>query len=203
MILYGASGHGKVIAEILRANGITDIIFWDDSDDAVIWDLVVEKPDTTKLQGGKDLLVSIGVNKIRKMIAERLGPFTKFHTAIHPSSVLSPLANIGEGTAVMAAVVINADALIGQHCIVNTASVIEHDCEVADYVHVSPNATLCGNVIVGEGTHIGAGAVVIPGVKIGAWCTIGAGTVVIKDIPDGSTVVGCPGRVIKTIHHGK
>lgn len=105
---------------------------------------------------------------------------------------------IREGTVIFAAAVINAHSEIGRHGIVNTAAVIEHDCILEDFVHISPNVTLPGGVKVGEGTHIGIGACVIPGVKIGKWCVIGAGTVVIKNIPDFCTVVGNPGRILKT-----
>jgi acetyltransferase EpsM len=87
--------------------------------------------------------------------------------------------------------------MIGKHCIINTNSSVDHDCIIEDFVHLSPNVALAGAVLVGEGTHIGIGACIIQGIKIGKWCTIGAGSVIIRDIPDGSTVVGNPGRIIK------
>ena len=99
----------------------------------------------------------------------------------------------------MPGVTINSSTIIGAHCIINTNSSVDHDCVLEHYVHISPNATLCGSVFVGEGTHIGAGSVLIPGVKIGKWCTIGAGSVIIKDVPDYSTVVGNPGKIIKQL----
>jgi acetyltransferase EpsM len=99
----------------------------------------------------------------------------------------------------MPGVTVNSSTTIGAHCILNTNSSIDHDCILDNYVHISPNATLCGGISIGEGTHIGAGAVVIPGIKIGKWCTIGAGSVIINNIPDYSTVVGNPGKIIKQI----
>lgn len=56
---------------------------------------------------------------------------------------------------------------------------------------------MAGHVEVGEGSHIGIGVSIIQGIKIGKWCTIGAGAVIIKDVPDGATVVGNPGKIIK------
>lgn len=67
--------------------------------------------------------------------------------------------------------------------------------------NISPNAALAGNVTIGEGTHVGMGASIIQGIKIGKWCTIGAGAVIIQDIPDGATVVGNPGKIIKINNH--
>ena len=89
-------------------------------------------------------------------------------TAIHPKSIVSNYAKIGEGSVVMAGAIINSDSVIGKHCIINTGAVIEHDCILEDFVHVSPNASLAGSVLVGEGTHIGIGAIVIQDVKIDA-----------------------------------
>ena len=93
--------------------------------------------------------------------------------------------------------IVNADATIGNHVIINTAALIEHDCTIDDFAHISPKVTLSGNVKIGTGTHVGSGAIVIPGIKIGKWCTIGAGAVFINDIPDGATVIGNPGKIIK------
>lgn len=191
IVLYGASGHGKVIWEILESNGITPVCVWDDADKEPLWNLMVTKPG--KLNDEK-LILSIGDNRIRKLIACRYGN-DNFTSAIHRLATISIRSKIGVGTVVMANAVLNADSIIGVHCILNTASVVEHDCSLGDFVHLSPHATLCGNVTVGEGTHIGAGAVVIPSISIGKWCTIGAGTVIIRDVPDGAIVVGSPGRI--------
>ena len=79
----------------------------------------------------------------------------------------------------------------------NTGASVDHECVLGDYVHIAPNATLCGQVKVGEGTMIGVGVSVVQCVTIGKWCKIGAGAVVLSDVPDGATVVGVPGRIIK------
>lgn len=195
MIVYGASGHGKVIIEILESIGTPHIEVWDDAEKPAIWEYPVLKPFTS---GSKDaVVISIGVNATRKRVAERLSNNVEFGKAIHATARLSKRASVGEGTVVMAGVTVNADTQIGKHCIINTSASIDHDCVIGDYAHISPNATLSGDVQVGAGTHVGAGAAVIQGIKIGKWCTIGAGAVVINDIPDYATAVGCPARVIK------
>ncbi len=197
MIIFGASGHGKVILEILESNNDTDIHVWDDAEKPPVWEYPVERPLPAGEPVPGKLVISIGVNATRKKVAERFKDSASFGTAIHADAYLSKRATVGEGTVVMAGVRVNADARIGKHCIVNTCASIDHECVLEDYVHISPNATLSGDVKVGEGTHIGAGATVIQCIKIGKWCTIGAGAVVINDIPDYATAVGCPAKVIK------
>ncbi|MBC7552683.1 MAG: acetyltransferase [Taibaiella sp.] len=197
MILYGASGHGKVIIEILESNNEKEIIIWDDSARLPVWQYEVVKPIPPGTPVKEKMVISIGVNATRKKVAERFADSVNFGTAIHADAYLSGRATVGEGTVVMAGARVNPDTRIGRHCIINTSASVDHDCVLGDYVHISPNATLSGTVTVGEGTHIGAGAAVIQGIKIGRWCTIGAGAAVIKDIPDYATAVGCPAKIIK------
>ena len=194
MYLYGASGHAKVIMDILKANQIE------------INGLVDDNPNVQELLGISVLhqsnglspfIISIGNNQIRKTIAEQLK--TSFGKAIHPSAIISPNSLIDEGTVVMQGAIVQSCATIGKHCIINTGASVDHECVIEDYVHISPHATLCGNVHVGEGSWVAAGSVVLPGVKIGKWSVIGAGSVVAKDIPDGVLAVGNRCRVLKKI----
>lgn len=196
LYLFGASGHCKVVIDILQSNKeVVTAILDDNPKTEVSLDVPVIQSGEFVFEKGSKLIVSIGDNVIRKKIVQRLG--SDYHIAIHPKSIISVFSSIGEGTIVAAGAIINVDAIIGKHCIINTAAVVEHDCVIEDYVHLSPNVGLAGDVKVGEGTHIGIGAVVIQGIKIGKWATIGAGTVIIKDVPDYAVVVGNPGRIIK------
>ena len=194
MIVYGASGHGKVIIEILESINTPHIEVWDDAPHEPLWEYPVTPPAT---EVKDQVVISIGVNGTRKKVADRLGGSVSFGTAIHAATCISKRTTIGEGTVIMAGVTINADSHIGKHCIINTSASIDHDCILGDYSHISPNATLSGDVHVGEGTHIGSGASAIQGIRIGKWCTIGAGAVIIRDIPDYATAVGNPARIIK------
>ena len=196
MILIGASGHAKVILDILFKNEIAvDKILDANPPVEHLFGIPVLKDSGDMLPEHTPAIIAVGSNRIRKNIAETRT--LQYKTAVHPKSTLSPYAEIGEGTVVMANAAVNPDVSIGKHCIINTGAVIEHDCVLKDYVHISPNAALAGNVIVGECSHIGIGAVVIQGITIGKNVTVGAGAVVIRDIPDGVTVVGNPGRIIK------
>ena len=194
MYLYGASGHAKVIIDILRANNEPIEALFDDNE-AVhhLLNYPVLRP--SEVRG--PLIVSIGNNGIRRNIAESL--HTTFGNAFHPSAIISEEAIIEEGSVVMQGAIIQSYACIGKHCIINTGASVDHDCVIEDYVHVSPHCTLCGNVSIGEGTWIGAGSVIIPGVKVGKWSVIGAGSVVIKDSPDNVVAVGYRCRIIKSM----
>lgn len=190
MYLYGASGHAKVIIDMLQASGIKVEALFDD--DKTINDLM-SIPVMHDWNGQSPVVVSIGNNVFRKQIVEKLD--CEFGTVIHSSAVISPNVTIGDGTVVMQGAIIQSSAQVGRHCIVNTGASIDHECVIEDFVHVSPQATLCGNVHVGEGAWIGASAVVIPGVKIGRWSVVGAGSVVVRDVPDGAVAFGNPCRI--------
>lgn len=197
MIVFGASGHGKVIIEILEACNEPLVEIWDDADKEPVWHYPVKRPVSGNGSIQDKMIISIGVNATRKKIADRFTNRIGFGTAIHPKTAISKRATIDEGTVVMANVTVNSDTKVGKHCILNTGCSIDHDCVIGDYAHISPNATLCGDVHIGAGTQIGAGATVIQCIRIGKWCTIGAGAVVVSDIPDYATAVGCPAKVIK------
>ena len=195
MNLYGASGHCKVIIDLLeKINSQISGIYDDNSSIKRILNYKVVKL-TDNIKG--NFIITIGNNKTRKQIADNFN--FNFDKAIHPQAVVSRYSKIKEGTVVLAGAIISADVIVGKHVIVNHNANVDHDCLIDDYVHISPGVMLAGNVKVGEGSHIGIGAQVIQGVKIGKWVTIGAGAVVLKDIPDYSVVVGNPARIIKKI----
>lgn len=196
MNIYGASGHGKVIIDLIHSRMLEVHHIIDDNraitglyNFEVVHDLT---PEILR----KKTIIAVGDNLTRKKIANTFqGAF--YRGISHATAVVDETVELGEGTVVMANAALNADSIIGNHCILNTACIVEHDCVLEDFVHISPGAVLAGGVKVGEGTHIGIGALVIPGVKIGKWCTIGAGAVIIDDVQDHATVVGNPGRIIK------
>ena len=198
MLLYGGSGHAKVIRDCVRASG-TDVFFIFDDNPALtaLGDTPVIGPYNPEFDTHEEIIIAIGDNLLRKRLSEKIKH--KFGKVIHPSVIVSAYSGVEEGTVVMQGSILNAGCAIGKHCIINTASIVEHDCVLENFLHVSPNVTVCGGVKIGEGTHIGAGAVVIPNVKIGKWCVIGAGTVVTDNIPDYSLVVGVPGKVVRSL----
>ena len=199
VVIIGAGGHAKVIADIIVKSGDNIIGFLDDNIEKdtividkykVIGDLNNRFP-MSALNKDYEFVIAIGDNKKRKEIVENT-PDMRFYTAKHPSIQIGLDVKIEEGTVVMANAVINPSAKIGKHCIINTGAIIEHDNIIEDYVHVSPNAALGGTVTVGECTHIGIGAVVKNNINICKNCTVGAGAVVVKDIEEKGKYIGIP-----------
>ncbi len=206
VVVFGAGGHGKVVVDALLRQGIHEIAFLADADEARHGDFVCGYEikseaaafDACK-KGVSRAIIALGNNAIRRQLAAAIiEQGFSLISVIHPASVVAPTAGIGLGTLVMPGCILNADARVGKNVIVNTGAVIEHDCHVGDHAHVGPHATLCGGVRVGSGTLIGAGAAVLVGVHIGEGVTIGAGSTVLHDIPDGVTAVGSPCRILKT-----
>lgn len=196
LCLYGASGHGKVINDIILSTKNEVQSFFDDNIvHQQFLGIPVLSSDAIKTFENNEFIISIGNNSIRKKISKKLT--VQFAKAIHEKAIVSKDVEIGKGTVVMAGAIINANVRVGEHCIINTNAVVEHDCFLEDFVHISPSVTITGNVTISEGVHIGAAATIIPNVKIGKWATVGAGAVVLKDVPDYAIVVGNPARIIK------
>ncbi len=192
LIIIGASGHGKVVADIAKLNGYTDIVFLD-NDTSIKhcsgFPVLGSDSLTNSLDG--DLFIAVGNSEIRKKYMTIYSD-RNYPVLIHPSAIISDSVSIDEGSVVMAGVIINPDSRIGKGCIINTSSSVDHDCVVEDYSHVSVGAHLCGTVHIGKGAWIGAGATVSNNVDICDSCMIGAGAVVIHNIEDAGTYVGVP-----------
>ncbi len=203
MYLYGASGHAKVILDILKACDIK------------MEGLIDDNPSVNELMGFPvfhhrldlhPVIVSIGNCATRRKVVEQIAealhatPFDAavFGTAVHPSAIVSETAHIGVGTVVMQGAIIQTCAQIGRHGIVNTGAKIGHECVIGDYVNVDSGVILCNNVTVGDDTWIGAGSTIIQGIHIGNHVVINAGSVVVQDVPDGCTAYSNPCRIRKT-----
>ena len=188
--IYGASGHGLVVADIAKLCGYEEIIFIDDGENSY--------PSFEDIKENKHIPITFGVgnNTIRSKLFEKAKNCDfRIVTLIHPSSVISSSVRIGEGTVVMPNVVINSNATIGNAVILNTSSIIEHECTIDDFVHISPNVALAGNVTIGQSSHIGIGSSIIQGKIIGSNCIIGAGSVVVKNINNFKKAYGNPCKV--------
>ena len=182
--IYGASGHGLVVADIAKSCGYEDIVFLDDdkSKGFLAFDDIKENRDYHMAFG-------IGNNQIRAKVYNKVKKYNFYlPILIHPSSIISPSAKIEEGTVVMPNVVVNSNANIGKGVILNSSCVVEHECTIEDFVHISPKVALAGDVKVGEFTHIGIGSNVIQCLKIGKNVVVGGGSTVIRNINDNQKV---------------
>ncbi len=207
-MIYGAGGHGKVVADILlRAGGCEVLGFVDDGREAgtVVLGLpVLGGREWLRAQtsdgAGMAVALGIGDNAARERtfgFCRELG--LRLLTAVHPTAAVAPSARLGEGTVVMANASVNPDARVGAGAIINTGAVVEHDCVVGDFAHLSPNAALGGAARVGRLAHCGLGAVVLPGIGVGDRAVIGAGSVVNRNIDSGVVAHGVPARVTRSI----
>lgn len=201
MIIIGAGGHGKVVADAAeKMKQYKKIAFLDDADlsECNGYPIIGRVSDADQYIDDADFFVAIGNAMTRQRIQEKLllmqAPLA---TIIHPAAVIGKNVVIGYGSALMAGAIINSGCNIGQGCIINTGASVDHDCVLANYVHVSVGAHLAGTVQVGERTWIGIGAVVNNNLNITSDCMIGAGAVVIRSIKKSGTYVGVPAKAIK------
>ena len=204
LLIFGAGGHGKVVAETARAiEGWNEIMFADDAYPQVKtvdgYPVVGDFSGVRSMGGDQgDVIVAIGDNRKRSDLTTQLQQ-SGFNpvTLIHPAAVVAESALIETGTVIFAQAVVQAAARIGGAVIVNTAATVDHDCIIGDGVHLSPGAHLGGEVQVGDYSWLGIGAVVINRISIGKEVTVGAGSCVIGDLPDGVTAVGVPARPVR------
>ena len=196
LMILGAGGHGRVVAEIASLSGkYTDIFFLDDkAPDAAFPYAYIGKCEVfSDYLETCDFFIAIGNANIRRRLqteVEEAGG--NIITLIHPSAVISKDVTIGKGTVIMAGAIVNTGAKIGNGVILNTASSVDHDCVVEDFCHVSVGAHLCGTVHLGAGTWIAAGATVINNVTICPDCLIGAGATVTHDLVNAGIYKGTP-----------
>lgn len=204
VLVFGASGHGKVVADAAVAAGLDLAGFVDDDPGrrgSGLWGLpVLGWEECAGLPAGPDrpgIALGIGDNRARERVfARALSGGFEILTVVHPSAVVSARARLGAGTVVMALVAVNPDAEVGVGVILNTGCVVEHDCRIGDFAHLSPNCALGGGVEVGARSHLGLGAVVLPLVGVGADVRVGAGAAVTKDVSPGTTAVGVPAHPV-------
>lgn len=202
LVIIGASGQGKVVADIAsKLQKYEEIVFLDDNENAkqcLSFPVIGKSLDAKYYIKEADFFVAIGNAEIRKKVTEQLEALgATMPVLIHPNAVISEWVTIEVGTVVMAGAVVNANSLIGRGCIINTCASVDHDCQMGDYVHIAVGAHMGGTVKIEDNTCIGAGVTIKNNVNICSDCTIGAGAVVVKDIEEPGTYVGVPAQRIK------
>ncbi|MFC4386577.1 acetyltransferase [Gracilibacillus marinus] len=199
LLIIGASGHGKVVADIaLKMNKWQSVAFLDDNQSiksSMGLEVLGTSGDVFTNIDEYEIFVGIGNNATRQKVHEMLETFgANIPVLVHPNAVIGAQVDLGIGTAVMAGAIINSCTKIGKGCIVNTGSTIDHDNNIEDFVHISPGAHLAGTVRVGKGSWLGIGSVVSNNINITNGCKVGAGSVVIKDINEPGVYVGTPAK---------
>lgn len=209
-IFWGASGHAKVLADLIKLEGSRLIALFDNNPDCVSpWS---EIPLYYGTKGFSSWLVeNEGLELPQAAIAigghrgkDRCQIYNRLVSAglalpplVHPHASIAPSANIDQGCHILAGSVIGSDVKLKRCVIVNTSASVDHECHLKEGVHIAPGVTLCGCVVVDSYSLVGPGSVVLPHIKIGSNSIIGAGSVVTRDIPDNVIVWGSPAKVVK------
>jgi len=196
LAIIGASGHGKVVADVAELLGYT-VYFYDDEFHKTAfmehWPVLGNTNNLIETKHTINVVVAIGNNEIREQKTDLLKEAGfNFPSLVHPSAIVSKYANVGFGSVIFANAVISAFTKIGSGCIINTGAIVDHDCKVGNFVHISPNSALAGGVSIGEKSWIGIGSCIKQLVHIGENTNIGAGSTVLQNIPDNVTAFGSP-----------
>lgn len=205
VMVFGASGHAKVVIDVIEKQGQYSIAFLID-DDSRKWG---QEFYGYPVRGGKEALladdpsfprkviVAIGDNSSRMKMAKWLSQNGfELVSVLHPSAQIARGVRIARGVAVMAGCVINSDANIGENAIINTGATVDHDCIIGGGSHVAPGCHICGGVRVGEGSLVGAASAIMPGIVVGSGVIVGAGSTVIRNVGDNEKVAGSPARAL-------
>jgi sugar O-acyltransferase (sialic acid O-acetyltransferase NeuD family) len=204
ILIVGAGGHAAVVADALLACG-ERVLGFTDADPAKHGHTLCGLPvlggdDALGAHSPGELMLVNGLGGVndttaRRTVQRRLeAAGWHFAGVRHPTAIVSPFAQVGDGVQLLAASVVQAGARIGAGCIVNTAAIVEHDVVLGAWVHLAPRAVVCGDVAIGPHSHVGAGAVVRQGIRLGEGSMVGAGAVVVKDFAGGGLLVGVPAR---------
>lgn len=215
IIVIGAGGHARVVADALLAAGAR-LLGFTDADPALHGTQVLGLPvlggdEVLASQQRADIRLANGIGgagnaadagagrvSLRRRVQQRLmGEGWRFAGVRHPSAVTSCFAQVHDDAQLLAGCIVQTGAQIGEGAIVNTAAVVEHDACVGPWCHVAPRALVCGEVAIGEGSHIGAGAVVRQGLTLGVGTVVGAGAVVVRSFDGGVVLTGVPARIAK------
>jgi UDP-N-acetylbacillosamine N-acetyltransferase len=207
LVIWGAGGHAKVVAEVLRLQGDWEILgFLDDISPerkgerffgATVLGTAEVLP-SLRQSGVVYLALGVGNCCARlQMLSSKAVAGFEVVTGVHPSAIVSKEARIKRGTIITAGAVINPCSRIGCGVIINTGATVDHDCWIADGAHICPGVHLAGNVKVGRAAWVGIGSTVIEKIRIGAGAYIGAGSVVVSAVPAQSRVCGVPAKPMK------
>lgn len=205
LLILGAGGHGKIVADCAKETGIYErIAFLDDSKkgQTVLGMPVLGTFSDAELYKNEftHSFIALGNNQQRIDLIERMISFCyQVPVIIHPSAVISKYAEVSEGSLVLAGVIVNADAKIGRGCIINTSASIDHDCKLGAGVHISPGARLGGMVTIGDFTWVCIGASIANNINIGSGSVVAAGAAVVTDVDSNTMVAGVPAKMKKRV----
>ena len=207
VVVAGASGHGKKVADALRALGHTVVGYVDTHKPAgtvagrdQVLGTEAELADLITRLGVEAAVVGIGDNFARLTVAARIAaaaPGLPFLDVVHPAAHVAPGTGFGGGVVVMAGALVSVDCTLGAHALVDTGASLDHDSVMGDGASLAPGAVVGGGTTIGACTAVGIGATVIHGRSIGDHTVVGAGAVVLRDLPGNVVAYGVPAAVAR------
>ena len=209
VVIFGCSGHAKVVVDILESNEDYKLIgfidrFIPENTNVLDYKVIGTESFLPKLMKKYKFnkgVIGIGDNFIRSKVVnfiKKIAPDFKFINCIHNSAKLSKYCDFGVGNVVMPGVSINASSIISDHCILNTNSSLDHDCRMKSYSCLAPNSAVGGNCIIGKYSYVGIGASIFHGVEIDENCIVGGGSVLNNNTKSNSTYYGIPARRVSS-----
>jgi len=209
IVIFGSSGHAKVIVDIIESDSKFELIGFIDKFKSVGDEILGYKvigneeslPDLMLKFGFNKGIVGIGDNFLRSKVVEiikQLAPNFQFINCIHKAAKVSNHITIGVGNVLLPGAIVNASSVISNHCILRTNSSLDHDCVMGNFSSLGPNSVVGGNCNIGEFSNVGIGASVFHGICIDRNCIIGGGSLVNKHTQPDSVYYGLPARFIAT-----
>ena len=213
VVIFGCSGHAKVIVDIIESNQNFELIGFIDN----------FTPESTKILdhkviGGESLLpklmkkyqfnkgvIGIGDNFLRSKVAKfikGIAPDFQFVNCIHNSANISKYSKLGVGNVVMPGVSINTSSIVSDHCILNTNSSLDHDSHMANFSSLAPNSAVGGNCSIGKYSFVGIGSAIFQGVSIDENCIVGGGSILKKNAISNSIYFGIPAKRVSSRNLG-
>lgn len=205
IVVVGAGGHGREIADVVmacrEAGEDVELLGFVDDDERLHGVRFLRAPVLGPIEwlSGRateiEAVLGIGAPRIKQAVAERVrGLGIPFRHLVHPRASLTRWVRLSEGVVITAGCVLTNEIEVGAHAHVNRCATIGHDCRIGPYCHIAPGAVVSGNVRIEEGCDIGANATILQNLSVGAWTVVGAGAVVTRSLPSGVTAVGIPAR---------
>lgn len=192
LLIIGAGGHGRSVAEAAELSGTFDVSgFLDDGLPVGQSVLMSSILGTICGLGSVDHLrryrtacdqaiVAVGNNAVReKLMQQLISMGFDLATVIHPRAFISPSAVVGMGSAVMAGAIVGTEAQLGIGVIVNCGAVVDHHAKVEDFGHLGVSACMAGGSILGRNAWMQAGCALGYGVEVPAGAVLLPGTALV------------------------
>jgi sugar O-acyltransferase (sialic acid O-acetyltransferase NeuD family) len=206
VIIFGASGLGRVAVDIFQSNDVIVYCLLDDDTSlhgkeigAVTVAGTTDNEEYLRMIGDKcEAFIASDDNRLRKSLVKFLIDKRKKMpvNAIHQQAFIAPSATIGHGNLIAMRASVGSFAQIGNHCIIHAGAIIDYQAHIGDFVQIGAGSIINSNVTIKESAFVGSGVTVVSGVTIGKNARVGAGSVVINNVADGETVFGVPAQKV-------